>query len=179
MLHASTMQKNDSQQNQEDGGAGRGRQQISNTDFSTPNEEHFKPTTYVMKTVILTLTVTFPSKSKLLLQSSTTDTTPRATKLLVQSPRDLFYRLDINGGFPASSAVKKPSTNAGNTGSISGLGSSLWRRKWQPTPVFLPGKSHGQRSLVGHNPQGHKRVGHNLATKQQQHFILQFPNFHL
>ena len=31
-----------------------------------------------------------------------------------------------------------------------------WRRKWQPTPVFLPGKSHGQRSLVGYSPQGHK-----------------------
>ena len=27
-----------------------------------------------------------------------------------------------------------------------------WRRKWQPTPVFLPGKNHGQRSLVGYNP---------------------------
>ena len=27
-----------------------------------------------------------------------------------------------------------------------------WRRKWQPTPVFLPGKSHGQRSLVGYSP---------------------------
>ena len=26
----------------------------------------------------------------------------------------------------------------------------LWRRKWQPTPVFLPGKSHGQRRLVGY-----------------------------
>ena len=31
-----------------------------------------------------------------------------------------------------------------------------WRRKWQPTPVFLPGESHGQRSLVGYNPSGHK-----------------------
>ena len=31
-----------------------------------------------------------------------------------------------------------------------------WRRKWQPTPVFLPGKSHGQRSLVGYSPWGHK-----------------------
>ena len=29
-------------------------------------------------------------------------------------------------------------------------------RKWQPTPVFTPGKSHGSRSLVGYNPQGHK-----------------------
>ena len=32
----------------------------------------------------------------------------------------------------------------------------LWRRKWQPTPVFLPGESHGQRSLVGYSPWGHK-----------------------
>ena len=31
-----------------------------------------------------------------------------------------------------------------------------WRRKWQPTPVFLPGKSHGWRNLVGYNPWGHK-----------------------
>ena len=41
--------------------------------------------------------------------------------------------------------------------SIPGLGRSLgegnaWRRKWQPTPVFLPGKSHGQRSLAGYSP---------------------------
>ena len=34
-----------------------------------------------------------------------------------------------------------------------------WRRKWQPTPVFLPGKSHRQRSLVGCSP-GSQRVGH-------------------
>ena len=31
-----------------------------------------------------------------------------------------------------------------------------WRREWQPTPVFLPGKSHGQKSLVGSSPWGHK-----------------------
>ena len=31
-----------------------------------------------------------------------------------------------------------------------------WRRKWQPTPVFLPGEPHGQRSLVGYRPWGHK-----------------------
>ena len=34
-----------------------------------------------------------------------------------------------------------------------------WRREWQPTPVFLPEKSHGQRSLVGF--MGSQRVGHN------------------
>ena len=32
----------------------------------------------------------------------------------------------------------------------------LWRREWQPTPVFLPGEFHRQRSLVGYSPRGHK-----------------------
>ena len=31
-----------------------------------------------------------------------------------------------------------------------------WRRKWQPTPGFLPGKPHEQRSLAGYSPWGHK-----------------------
>ena len=35
-----------------------------------------------------------------------------------------------------------------------------WRRKWQPTPEFLPGEFHGQRSLVSYSPQG-RRVGPN------------------
>ena len=59
-----------------------------------------------------------------------------------------------------------------------------WRRKWQPTPVYLPEKSYGQRSLVGYRPKGHKRVKHDLATKQQQNnlclylctFSIQQPN---
>ena len=37
---------------------------------------------------------------------------------------------------------------------------SIWSRKWQPTPVFLPGKFHGERSLVGCSPWGSQRVGH-------------------
>ena len=40
------------------------------------------------------------------------------------------------------------------------IGKIPWRREWQPTPVFLLGKSHGQRSLVGYNPWGRKRIGH-------------------
>ena len=39
-----------------------------------------------------------------------------------------------------------------------------WRRKWQPTLVFLPGKSHKKRSLAGYSPQGHKRVRPILQT---------------
>ena len=38
-------------------------------------------------------------------------------------------------------------------------------KKMQPTPIFLPGKSHGQRSLTWYGPQCRKRVGHNLVTK--------------
>ena len=36
------------------------------------------------------------------------------------------------------------------------VGKVLWRRKWQPASVFLPEKSHGQRSLTGYSPWGHK-----------------------
>ena len=42
------------------------------------------------------------------------------------------------------------------------------RRKWQPTPVFLPGISHRQRSLVGYSPWGRRRVRHSWTTKQKQ-----------
>ena len=40
---------------------------------------------------------------------------------------------------------------------------SVWRRKWQPTPVFLPGESLGRRSLVGCSPGGRHRVGHDWS----------------
>ena len=54
--------------------------------------------------------------------------------------------------------VKNPPTNAGYTGSIPGSGRFPWRRKWQPASVFLPGKFHRQRSLVGYSPWGHKEL---------------------
>ena len=46
------------------------------------------------------------------------------------------------------------------------VGKIPWRRKWQPTPVFLPGKSHGERSLAGYSPWGCRRVRYNLGTKE-------------
>ena len=52
---------------------------------------------------------------------------------------------------------------------VRSLGQEIpWRKKWKPTPVFLPGKSHGQRSLVGYSPLGHQRFRHDLASEQQQ-----------
>ena len=55
--------------------------------------------------------------------------------------------------------VKNPPANTGDirvSGSIPESGKIPWRRAWQPTPVFLPGESHGQRSLEGYSPRSHK-----------------------
>ena len=62
-------------------------------------------------------------------------------------------------GFPGGSVVKNlPAMSpAGDAGSIPvGVGKIPWKRAWQPTPVFLPGESHGERSLAGYSPRGHK-----------------------
>ena len=64
-------------------------------------------------------------------------------------------------------AVKNTSANAGDkrdSGSIPGLGKIPWRIAGQPTPIFLPGESHEQRSLMGYNPWGHKESGMTEAT---------------
>ena len=53
----------------------------------------------------------------------------------------------------------------GDTVSKSGLLRILWRRKWQPIPVFLPGEPHGQRSLAEFCPWKSQRVGYNWVIK--------------
>ena len=45
------------------------------------------------------------------------------------------------------------------------VGKLPWRRAWQPALVFLPEKSHGQRSLVGYSPGGHKESAYDWATQ--------------
>ena len=52
--------------------------------------------------------------------------------------------------------VKNPPANIKDASLIPGGGKTPWRKKWQPTPVFLLGKSHGQRSLVGYSSWGYK-----------------------
>ena len=47
--------------------------------------------------------------------------------------------------------VKNPSGHVDDLGSIPELRRFLWRRKWQPIPVFLPGESHGQRRVAGYS----------------------------
>ena len=53
--------------------------------------------------------------------------------------------------FPVGSDSKRSAYNVGDPEFNPWIGKISWRRKWQPTPVFLPGKSHG-RSLVGYSP---------------------------
>ena len=65
---------------------------------------------------------------------------------------------------------KESDFHAGDVGSIPGSGKIPW--EWQPIPVFLPQKSHGQRSLVGYSLWGCKRVRHDLVTKQQQNLSI-------
>ena len=62
-------------------------------------------------------------------------------------------------GFPDGSVLKNPPANARRHrrhGFNLWVGKIPWRRKLQLTPVFLPAESHGQRSLVGYSPWGHK-----------------------
>ena len=51
---------------------------------------------------------------------------------------------------------KESACNAGDSGDEGSIRKIPQRRKWQHTPAFFPGKSHGQRSLVGYSPWGHK-----------------------
>ena len=67
-----------------------------------------------------------------------------------------FLYLGLSGG----SYGKESAYNVGDWGLIPEfdpcVGKIPWRRNWQPTPVFLPGESHGQRSLAGYGPWGRK-----------------------
>ena len=60
-------------------------------------------------------------------------------------------------GYPGDSVVKNPPANAGDTGLIPGLRRSPGEGNTTPS-VFLPGKSHGERSLAGYSPYGHKKL---------------------
>ena len=76
----------------------------------------------------------------------------------------------MNMGFPGGSDGKESACNAGVAGQefYPQVGKIAWRRAWQPTPGFLPGKFHGQRGLVGYSPWYHKESGtteHSTNTK--------------
>ena len=62
-------------------------------------------------------------------------------------------------GFPGGSVGKKSICSVGDLDLIPGLGGSPpWRSTRQPTPLFLPGDFHGQRSKAGYSPWGYKQL---------------------
>ena len=69
-------------------------------------------------------------------------------------------------GFPGGSEVKVSACNTGDPGSIPGSGRTPGEGDGNPTPVCLPGESHGWRSLVGCSLWGHKE----LEMTEQLHF---------
>ena len=73
-------------------------------------------------------------------------------------------------GFPGGSDGKSICQQCRRPGFDHWVRKIPWRRKWQPTAVFLPGKFHGRRSLVGYNPRRHKESD----TTEQLHFQLNF-----
>ena len=83
-------------------------------------------------------------------------------KQSLAKPPTIPWIKSIIWGFPGDSVVKHPPVNAGDTGDaglMPGWEDPLEKKKKQPTPIFLPRKSKGQRSTVGYSLRGHKRVG--------------------
>ena len=70
----------------------------------------------------------------------------------------------VLGASQVALVIENLVANAGDMGSIPGSRRFPWRRTWHPTPVFLPGESHGQRSLAGYGPKGCKESDKTEAT---------------
>ena len=64
-------------------------------------------------------------------------------------------------GFPGDSNGKDSACNVGGPMFHLWVGKIPWKREWLPTPVFLPGEFHRQRSLAGYHPWGHKEADMN------------------
>ena len=86
---------------------------------------------------------------------------PVASHICQHLARSVFLILSIlkGWGLPCSSIGKESACSVGNLGLIPQSGRSSGERNGKPIPVFLPGKSHGQKSLVGCSPWDRKESG--------------------
>ena len=66
--------------------------------------------------------------------------------------------------------VKNLPANAGDIRDARSIGKIPWKRKWQPTPAFLPGEAHGQGSLAGYSLWGRKESDTPEATEHTHTF---------
>ena len=89
----------------------------------------------------------------------------------------MMYSRNYSCGFPGGSSGKEPTYQCRRHTRL-GFGPQTrkipWKRAWEPTPVFLPGESHGQRSLAGYSPQGCKEsdTTEQLSTAQHNPVLL-------
>ena len=88
-------------------------------------------------------------------------------------PIKLFIKISDSLGFPSGAVIENPPANAGDMDLIPGLGRFHGEGNGN-TPVFLLGKFHGQRSLVGYSPRGHKESD----TTERLHFHFQWLSKH-
>ena len=112
------------------------------------------------------LVITFLPRSKCLLISWLQS----LSEVILEPPKikSNYVSTSCLNGLPWQPSGKESACQCRRLGFHSWVRRIPWRRKWQPDPAFLPGKSHGRRSLVGYRPWGCKRVGHDLVTKQPQ-----------
>ena len=90
----------------------------------------------------------------------------------MQYQKVIFVNIIAYWASQVAPVVKNLSANAGDirdVGSIPGSGRSHWRRARQPSPVFLPGESYGQRSLAGYSPQSLKKSDTTEVTYHTSH----------
>ena len=109
------------------------------------------------------------TKEVILTSSGEVDRYHHSYILLIHCHCDLCMWLYFKPRFPGGTNGKEPGCQCrrGKRWGFDPLaGKILWRRAWQPTPVFLPGKCHGRRSLAGYSPQGCKEWG---MTEVNQH----------
>ena len=88
-------------------------------------------------------------------ECSRSDTASRTLTPSVTFRRIFYYCVLIVGGFPGGTSGKEPACQCRRHKRCKfnpRVRKNLWRRKWQPTPVFIPGEFHGQRRLVGYSP---------------------------
>ena len=98
-----------------------------------------------------------------------------AENLICLLPKYMYLSLTLSAmGVPRRLSGKEPAWQCRRLGFDPWVRKIPWIRKWQPTPVFLPGESQGQGSLVRYGPWGHKSVGHDFVTKQHSQILSTF-----
>ena len=97
------------------------------------------------------------------------------------SPYPKLFDISTYWGFPGGANGKESACQCRTCkrhGFNPWVGKNPWSRKWQPAPAFLPGKVHGQRSLVGYSPWGHKeldmteRAGMHPHTQSAYYYLM-------